>query len=154
MLSLLLAAFLWGDGGIDRPDAPAPCALQGVWRLESLTVDGKVVALGSWRQMKVIGAKHFAWVGQGSGPTELRSLTDSLAAYRASGFGGGTYRVSDSTYAERLEYFADPAFIGRELTATCRIAGDRWTHVFEWPELANGREARRVRFEEVWRRVE
>lgn len=153
MFSFLLAALVLGYGSIDHPKMWEPCSPLGAWTLESLTRDGNAVPLGKWRQLKVIGPTHFAWVGQGPGPEALRSTADTVAAYRTSGFGGGTWRVSDSSYWERLEYFSDPAFVGRELEFKCRIVGDRWTHDFEWPELENGREVRRVRVEEVWRRV-
>lgn len=154
MLSLLLAAFVLGHGGTHRSGPPAPCVVQGVWTLESVTADGKVEPVGKRRHLKVVGATHYAWVSQEPGPAALRSMTDSVAAFRTSGFGGGTYRVTDSTYTEKLEYFYDPAYIGQELTAVCRIAANRWTHTFQFPVLENGRETRRVRVEEVWRRVQ
>jgi hypothetical protein len=101
--------------------------------------------------MKVVTASHFAWVGQGEGPTTLESATDSLAAYRTRGFGGGTYDVTDSTYTEHLEYFFDPQWVGREITFSCRVQGERWYHITEYPQMEGGRQTGRVRVDEVWR---
>src|SRR6185295_7434024 len=102
----------------------APCAVQGVWMLESVTSDGKAEPLGQRRQLKIITPTHYTWVSQEPGPGSLRSAADSLAAYRTSGFGGGTYRVTDSTYVERLDYFYDPTYLKREVVFGCRMVGN------------------------------
>lgn len=133
---------------------PAPCAVRGVWTVESVIVDGKAEPLGKGHNMMIVTATHFAWVRQEPGPSSLRSLADSLAAYRSGGFGGGTYRVTDSTFIQHIEYFYNPIHVGRENTASCHVAGNRWQHNFEWPVFEHGRETRRARVEEVLRRIE
>lgn len=130
------------------------CAVQGTWAMESLTVDGKPEDLAGWRQIKMVAGTHFTWVGQRPGPDSLQSVADSLAAYRNTGFGGGSYRVTDSTYTERIEFFSVPGYVGREITFSCRVVGDRWYHESDFPEVENGREVARVRMREVWRRVQ
>lgn len=149
LLSFGLAA--WDGSGVP---APKPCAVRGAWALESASVDGKPAPMGKRRQDKIVTASHYAWTSQEPGPRVLRTVADSLVAYRSSAFGSGTYRVTDSTYMERLDVFYDPSYVGRELAAACRIAGDRWYHSFSWPELENGRETRRAKVVEVWRRTE
>ena len=153
MISLVIAVASILGGNTNSIAAVAPCAVQGVWTLESVTSDGKAEALGQRRQFKIITATHYAWVSQEPGPSALRSSADSLAAYRTSGFGGGTYRVTDSTYTERLDYFYDPTYLNREVVIGCRIVADRWHATFQWPVIVNGRETRRARVEEVWRRA-
>jgi hypothetical protein len=134
---------------------PSRCNVQGVWSLDSSIVDGKAESLSQvgHKQMKIIGAGHYAWVSQGSGPTRLKTTADSLAAYRALGSGAGTYRVTDSTYVEHLDLFSDPQHIGREVEITCRVTGNRWDHSFDWPSVENGT-PRTLHIQEIWRRVE
>ncbi|HEV2122562.1 MAG TPA: hypothetical protein VGW38_07290 [Chloroflexota bacterium] len=121
--------------------------------MESVTVDGQPQPRGQYRQIKLVTASHYAWVGQEPGPMALQSAADSLAAYRTRGFGGGSYQVTDSTYTERLEYFYHPEYVGREITFSCRVAGDRWYHAGDLPNIEVGREIGRTRLEEVWRRI-
>ena len=153
MISIVIAVASLLGGETNTITAVAPCAVQGVWMLESVTSDGKAEPLGKRRQIKILTATHYAWMSQEPGPTALRSPADSLAAYRTSGFGGGTYRVTDSTYTERLDYFYDPTYLKREVVVGCRMVADRWYATFEWPVIVNGRETRRMRVEEVWRRT-
>lgn len=135
--------------------ARAACPVQGSWELVSVTTDGQAQQMGQWRQIKLVTGTHYAWVGQATDAATqpLQSVADSLAAYRTRGFGGGTYQVSDSTYTERLEYFFMPDWVGREITFSCRVVGDRWHHTTEYPTMENGRETGRTRVEEVWRRL-
>lgn len=140
--------------GAAAAGAASGCAVQGTWAMESVTVDGKPEELGGWRQIKMVAGSHFTWVGQRAGPASLQSVADSLTAYRNTGFGGGSYRVTDSTYTEHIEFFSDPAYVGRDIAFSCRIVGDRWYHTSEFPEIENGREVRRVHLQEVWRRIQ
>lgn len=134
--------------------AQEPCQVQGVWMLESRTVDGQMLSSSAKTHIKIVTATHFAWMSQEPGTAKLTSPADSLAAYRTRAFGGGTYRVTATTYTERMEYFYNPEYVGREVTFRCRIEGDRWYHATEWPILQAGREIKSVRLEEVWRRIE
>jgi hypothetical protein len=130
------------------------CPVQGVWSLESVSVDGAPQPMGQRRQIKTVTARHYAWVGQEVDRSAPRTVADSVAAFRTSGFGAGTYRVADSTYTERIEYFVAPEYLGREVTFSCRVVGDRWYHSADFPVIRDGREAGRFRLEEVWRRIE
>jgi ketosteroid isomerase-like protein len=130
------------------------CAVQGAWTLDRATVEGRGEVGEQGRVMKVVSATHWTWVRQGSGPSTLQSAADSLRAFRTGTFGGGTYRLDGSTYTEHLDYFFDPQYVGREITASCRVEGDRWEHSFDWPVMEAGRETGRVRIDEVWRRIE
>jgi hypothetical protein len=145
----------YAPGEVGPGGGAAPCAIRGVWALESVAVGGQPqVPAEQWRQIKLVTDTHFAWVGQGAGPEALRSAADSLAAFRTRGFGGGTYQVTDTTYTENIEYFFDPEWIGREITFSCRVQADRWYHITEYPTMEGGRETGRVRVDEVWRRLE
>ena len=129
------------------------CNVQGVWSLDSLIVDGRVESQPSRKQMKIISATHYAWMRQQGGTMPLVTTADSLAAYRTRGAGAGTYRVTDSSYIEHLDLFSAPREIGRELEITCRVAGNRWDHSFDWPLVENGK-PRTLHVQEIWRRVE
>jgi hypothetical protein len=116
---------------------------------------GEQVDLKGWKQMKIITDTHYAWVGQApdSVRRSLASVTDSLHAYRTRASGGGTYRLSDSTYYERLEYFSDPRSVNEEVPITCRMVDNTWYHEFDWT-LTDSAQPRVVRVQEVWRRIE
>lgn len=103
--------------------------------------------------MKVIAASHYSWISQEGGQKPLLTVADSLAAYRTRGSGGGTYRLTDTSYVERLDLFYDPREVGREVEISCRIAGNRWDASFEWPLDDKGNN-RIVHVQEIWRRVE
>lgn len=133
--------------------ATQPCPVQGAWVMESQAVNGETQSLGQWRQLKILTDSHFAWVGQMSNPSIPQSEADSLETYRTQGFGGGPYEVSDSTYTEHLEYFSDPRYVGRDVTFSCRVEGDRWHIAGELPLLEAGEETGSMQLEEVWRRV-
>lgn len=133
-------------------DRQQPCRIRGTWQLESVAAAGEVQPpLEGWRQIKLITGTHFTWVGQASGPARLTSRADSLAAYRTRGFGGGRYSVTDSTYTEHIEYFGDPEWVGRVVTFSCRVVGDRWYHTTVYPEGFVGPDP--VRVDEIWRQI-
>jgi hypothetical protein len=142
-----------GNGKVAQSGAARTCDVRGVWLLDSVYVDGKPEARTDVKQMKVIAESHYSWIAQEGGARALATTADSLAAYRTRGSGGGTYRVTDSTYIERLELFSDPRQVGREIEITCRIANNRWEHEFDWPVTENG-QTRTVRTREIWHRVE
>ena len=134
--------------------AQAVCAVRGVWELESATVDGEPRDLAGWKQMKIVTDTRFAFVTQQGTTAPLVTTSDSLTAYRTRFFGGGTYRVTPTTYTEVLHYFMNPEYVGREITFNCRIESDRWYHDAEYPVLENGMQIGSRRLAEVWRRVE
>jgi hypothetical protein len=129
------------------------CPVQGVWQLESSSMNGQNQPLDSRSQIKLVTATHWAFIAQSEGPAELRTRGDTLQAFRTRGFGGGRYRVTDDSYTEHLDYFMNPGYVGREITFTCRVEGDLWYHQTEdFPILEDGAEAT-GRLAEVWRRI-
>jgi hypothetical protein len=132
----------------------AGCKVQGVWSLDSALADGKLDPNNaSYKQLKVITGTHYTWVGQNGGQMPLATTNDTLAAYRTRGSGGGTYRVTDSTYIEHLDFFSDPSQIGRDVVIGCHMTGNRWEATFDWPVVEKGK-ARSIHVQEIWRRVE
>ena len=134
--------------------AQSSCKVEGVWQLVSGSADGKPYPAGS-RYLKIITQGHFAGFWQEPGvPKELKSPADSLAAYRYMGAGGGTYTVQGTTYTEKLDYFADPAYIGKAVPFSCRTEGDRFDQPGNFPMFEGGKKIRDSKLEEVWKRVE
>ena len=129
-------------GGVQSAAAQSTCAVQGVWNLESVTVDGKPEPLGQRRQQKIVTQSHFMFISQAPG------------ANGAKDFGAGSYRVSGNKYSEHLDFFYDPQYLNRDLQATCGVAGGKWTHAFEWVTLKDGKETGRSKVVEIWRKVE
>ena len=106
--------------------AQSSCKVEGVWQLVSGSADGKPYPAGS-RELKIITKGHFAVLWQEPGvPKELKSPADSLAAFRHVGSFGGTYTVQGTTYTEKPDYFADPAYAGKAIPFSCRTEGDRF----------------------------
>jgi hypothetical protein len=130
------------------------CKVEGVWQLVSGSEDGKPYPAGAG-ELKIITKTHFAvfWQIPG-GPKEMKSTADSLAAFRHAGAGGGTYTVQGTTYTEKLDYFPDPAYVGKNVAFTCRTEGDRFYQSGNFPVFEGGRKVRDAKIEEVWRRVE
>src|SRR5687767_11957870 len=93
--------------------AQSPCRLEGAWQLDSGKADGQAYP-ATWRQIKVITKSHFAFVGEEAdrGVKEMKSASDSLRAFQTMFSGGGTYTLQGTTYTEKLEYFANPAYLG------------------------------------------
>ena len=80
----------------------------------------------------------------------LKTRADSLLYYRVVG-GAGSYTTSGNSYVEHIEYFTDPAFLGKDWKATCRTEKDHWAHSYTQAG-ANGADSTRV--VEDWRRLE
>lgn len=134
--------------------AQSGCRLEGVWQLVSGKADGKTYA-ASARSIKIITKGHFAVLGdEARGVQELKTAADTLQAFRTMTAGGGTYTLQGTTYTEKLDYFADPAYNGRSVSFTCRTEGDRFFQTGSFPVLANGKTVRDIKLEEVWRRIE
>ncbi len=131
--------------------AMSACPVEGAWEVESVAVDGVPEPLGERRQVKLLTGTRFAFVSQSPGPEGLATVADSLAAYRTGIFGGGTYRVQDSTYTESIEFFADPRYVGLDIRFACRVEGDLWTIEGELPTWD---ERESVVWTEVSRRME
>ena len=74
--------------------------------------------------------------------------------FRRSGAGSGTYTVLGATYTEKIEFFFDPAYIGRSIPFSCRTEGDRFYQSGDLPIFQDGKKVRDLRIEEVYRRVE
>ena len=137
-------------------DMGSSCSVQGVWSLQSVTVDGVAQALPaeSRGQIKVITASHYAWASQQGAALPLVSVEDSLAAYRTRASGAGRYRIDGSMYVESLEYFSDPRYIGREVSISCPTERDSWSHAFDWSMIRPGQPDSVVHVVESWRRLE
>jgi hypothetical protein len=134
--------------------AQSSCKLDGVWQLVSGSADGKPYPTGT-RELKIITKGHFAvlWNEPGA-PKAVKTINDSLAAYRHVGASGGTYTVQGTTYTENVEYFADPAYIGKAIPFVCRTEGDRFYQSGSFPIFEGGKKVRDSKLEEGWRRVE
>jgi hypothetical protein len=134
--------------------AQTACRLEGVWQLVSGKSDGQAYP-ASAREIKIITKGHFAFLSEEArGVKELKTAADSLQAFRTMGAGGGTYKLQGTTYTETLDYFADPAYVGRSISFTCRTEGDRFFQTGSFPVFANGKKVRDIKLEEVWRRIE
>ena len=136
-------------------EARKECRPQGVWQLVSGAADGTAYP-STMRQMKVITKTHFAFVREESnrGVKEMTSPADSLQAFRTMFAGGGTYTLQGMTYTENFEYFADPAYVGRSVSFTCRTEGNRLYQNGIFPILRNGQRVRDAKLEEIYRRIE
>jgi len=150
MRQVLVAAMVLSTAG--ALPAQSACKLEGVWQLVSGSEDGKPYPAGS-RKPRSLPRVISRFVSSTGRPKDLKTIADSLAAYRSSGSGGGTYTLQGMTYTETLEYFSDPSYVGKSLAFTCRqkaIASSR-----PGPSRSTGRqEGPRRELEEVWRRVE
>jgi hypothetical protein len=133
----------------------AGCRVVGLWELVSVSTDGKDEPLNGYRQRKMVTPTHFMWIGEDAKRDTLPLVTptDSLRVYRVMG-GSGTYTTAGDRYTERLDYFIDPSGLGKSVTATCRVDGDRWYHGFTtpWDTTATPREPTH-HVAEVWRRI-
>jgi hypothetical protein len=149
-VSLLAAAAL-----LAAPlSAQSSCKLEGVWQFVSGTADGNPYTAGN-RGIKIITKGHFAVLEREPGlPQEMKTRADSLAAFTKTISGGGTYTVQGTTYTEKLDYFSDPAYLGKSIPFTCRTEGDRFYQSGNFPILEGGKKARDVKLDEVWKRIE
>ncbi len=127
--------------------AQEACPVQGVWQLESMTIDGKASPLGAYKQIKILTESHFTWQG-------VPEVADTLGVFPSSRVGGGAYRVTATSYTESLDYFMNPDLVGQELTFSCRVKGDRWYHEGEIPIAEDGQQKGSIQLAEVWRRIE
>jgi len=132
--------------------ATASCSVVGTWELTGVTVDGKAIA-SPGQQRKIVTAGHFMWINQATrrDTLPLKTLVDTLMAYRVGG-GSGTYRLVGDSYVEHIDYFVDPAFIGKDWKATCRTDKNHWVHSYTTQPSAAGVAGQAV--VEDWRRVE
>jgi hypothetical protein len=119
------------------------CPVQGAWQLESLTFNGEAWELGAYQQIKLLTASHFAWQG-------VPEVGDTLGVYAYSRYGGGTYRVTATTYTESVDYFFYPGLIGQEIAFSCRVEGDLWYHEGDIP---GDEQTGSDHIAEVWRRI-
>jgi len=106
--------------------AQSSCKLEGVLQLVSGSTDGKPDPAGN-RWLKIFTKGHFVIVWREPGvPQEMKSQADSLAAFRHTGSGGGTYTVQGTRFTQKLDYFSDPAYVGKAFPFACRTEGDRF----------------------------
>jgi len=133
----------------------AQCQVRGVWKLISMSQDGKDQPLAGYEQMKVVTARHFMWLGQAAkrDTLPLKTELDTLRAYQVAG-GAGTYTTSGNSYVEHLNMFIVPSWVGTSFRATCRIEGSRWYHSFTMPIDTTAGSGPYQHIVEVWQRVE
>jgi hypothetical protein len=130
------------------------CQLTGVWELVSGKVDGQPYPTGL-HQRKFITRSHWAWVlRQDTDLKDLKTVADTLAAYRTRAGGSGTYTVQGTTYTEKIESFPEPAYEGLAVPFTCRVEGDRFYQSGTFPIMRDGKKVRDQMLEEVYRRIE
>jgi hypothetical protein len=131
--------------------AAVNCSVVGTWELTRVTVDGKPQT-ASGQQRKIVTSRHFMWIWQANrrDTLPLKTRADSLLYYRVGG-GSGTYTLEGDSYVEHVDYFLDPAFLGKDWPAKCRNEKDRWVHSYTQPGAAGAKPAAVV---EDWRRLE
>jgi hypothetical protein len=149
--SLLLVAGLGLASASSAIAATPSCSVIGTWELTGVTVDGKAIA-SSGQQRKIVTAGHFMWINQATrrDTLPLKTLADTLMVYRVAG-GSGTYRLKGDSYVEHIDYFVDPAFIGKDWKATCRTQKNHWVHSYTTQPSAGTPSQAVV---EDWRRLE
>lgn len=88
------------------------------------------------------------------GELPVKILTDTHFAFGSTGpdwtlyAGGGRYELDGDTYTETIAYHFNPKLVGKTLSFTCRLDGDRWYHtgIFEV-------DGDHFHIEEIWRRI-
>ena len=77
----------------------------------------------------------------------LKTPADSLLYYRVAG-GSGTYTLNGDSYVEHIDYFVDPAYVGKDWKAMCRTDKEHWVHSYTQPGTTPAAVV------ESWRRLE
>jgi len=149
--SILLVAGVGLASQSSASAATASCSVVGTWELTGITVDGKAVAAPG-QQRKIVTAGHFMWINQAThrDTLPLKTRADSLV-YSSVGGGSGTYKLQGNSYVEHIDYFNDPAFLGKDWKATCRTEKNHWVHSYTLPGTPGVAPQAVV---ENWRRVE
>ena len=131
--------------------AHASCSVVGTWELTGVTVDGKAQP-ATGQQRKIVTGRHFMWLWQADrrDTLPLKTRADSLLVYRVAG-GSGTYTLDGDSYVEHIDYFVDPAYLGKDWKATCRTENDHWVHSYTQAGAAGAKPSAVV---EDWRRLE
>ena len=133
-------------------------SIQGVWRMLSQKVDGEEVLTPSASQLKFITAKNWVFIAQDKDKTIAaleKKSQDPLNDYmNAFGAGAGIYELSGNTYTETIEKFPDPTYIGRSISFTVKVEGNRFYQSGNYPVFENGEKVKDSLLEEVYERVE
>jgi hypothetical protein len=150
--SVLVVAALGLASPSSASAATANCSVVGTWELTGITVDGKAIA-SRGQQRKIVTAGHFMWINQATrrDTLPLKTPMDSVAHYRVDA-GSGTYTLAGNSYVEHIDYFGDPAFLGKDWKATCRTEKNHWVHSYTIQPSVAGEAAQAV--VEDWRRLE
>jgi hypothetical protein len=157
MLVALSGSLIAARNDVKVSTAPT-CQVQGVWNLIATLQAGKRTEFSGAVQQKVVTPKHFMWLSGASrrDTLPLRTPLDSANYYAMSG-GAGTYSVSGHRYVEHIELFIDPKLEGKNLVASCRVAGNQWFHTYLPSDLESGANAAamsRDSITEIFQRVE
>jgi hypothetical protein len=144
------------SAGVVSGSQKVGCPVRGVWELVSVTNNGKDQPLNGAKQMKIVTASHWMWIGQDARRDTL-PLKTPLDTLRRNSIGGGagTYTTSGNTYVEHIVYFVDPAWLGKSWNATCRVEGNRWYHSYPFPQDSTGVPRDSIgHYVEVWQKIE
>jgi len=153
MRYLTLLAALTIMATASTASAQATYDLRGTWEL----VAGRWGDNINGKDMKVTmvaNGTHFTTTGRnGAPPATLRTVADTLAAYRSQWAESGRYTIRGSSYIEYVDFHTDPNEQGRESTLDCRAAGDRIFMSGMAPRMKEGKKVGELRAEGEWRRV-
>lgn len=134
--------------------ADPACDLRGVWNLVSGTEDGVPYPTG-FHSYKFISQNRWAWVSRhDNGLGELKTVADTLLAFRTRNGATGTYRVEGNTYTETVEFFPLPQYEGKSFPFSCRVEGNRFYQSGKFPIVSDGKTVKEVMLEEVYQRVD
>jgi hypothetical protein len=133
-------------------------SLQGAWELIEARYNppDPKSNLAEFRQVKILTGTHWAFLAQKRSPRKLpKSPKDAelLEAARVFGAGGGTYTLTGDTYAEHIEFFSTPNFVGVTIPWKLKWQGDEWIMTGTLPMKSLGLADQDVQLYERYRRV-
>lgn len=108
-----------GDRTYTRLDDGRPGELLGAWIITGRMRDGEMRErkIGPRKTMKILSGTRFQWIAYN---TETQAFM---------GTGGGTYRTSEGTYTENIDFFSrDSSRVGASLSFQFELTGGQWHH--------------------------
>lgn len=153
MRYLTLLAALTTVATASTATAQSTCDLRGTWELVAGRWGDNIIG-PNVKVTMVANATHFTTTGRvGAPPAILRTVADTLAAYRSQWAESGRYSIKGSSYIESLDFHTDPNEQGRVTTLDCRAEGDRVFMSGMAPRMKEGKQVGELRAEGEWRRV-